>query len=329
MDRIPRATSRARRRRIVALTLAALIGAGCASSESVKGLGEENRRDRLQIGEVARQTAELHVELKAVARELEAIRSEIAGARREGEGRQRATRESLDGLRARVEAAVAGLASVEAAVTGGEKRVAATESRLAGAETRVGSLAGSVRGIETSVRGLETTVGGLADHVTRLEASAAPAPNVTPPTLPTLDVAPPKTPRPSAPPLTAEQLFGRAVGNFRNGELGQAILDFEDFLAKHPGHALAGSAQFWIGEAYFAARDFQHAAVEYQKAVNLAPKGEKTPDAIFKLGLSFLSMKRPDRAREVWTQLIRDFPQSDAAQRARTTLREASPAPRP
>jgi tol-pal system protein YbgF len=218
------------------------------------------------------------------------------------------------------------LSTMETAVAGAVARAASAQSRAEQAAAQAGSLAAGARELEASVRGIETTVAGLANHVTRLEAGPAPAPGAA---AAAVEVALPKPARPAAPPLTAEQLFARAMSQFRNGELGQAILDFEDFLTKHPGHALAGSAQFWIGEAYFAARDFQHAAAEYKKAVDLAPKGEKTPEAMFKLGLAYLSLKRPDRARDIWTELIRDFPQSEAAQRARTTLREAPSSPRP
>jgi tol-pal system protein YbgF len=112
--------------------------------------------------------------------------------------------------------------------------------------------------------------------------------------------------------------------SFKNGELAQAILDFEDFVARHTAHPLAGTAQFLIGEAYYNARDYQHATVEYRKVVDMAPTGERTADALLKLGLAHRALKRPDRAREVWTQLLHDFPQSDAAAKAKSAIREVS-----
>jgi tol-pal system protein YbgF len=320
-------------RRLAALALAVLIGAGCASTETVKGLGDQGERDRLQVARLARATAELEAELrtelKAVRSEVEAVRAAVEAARREDGDRQRTARDTLqalDALRARLEAVEKALVAMETAVAAAAARAAAAESRADSAEARVSSLGATVKGVETSMRGIETTVAGLAGHVARLEASPPPAAAPGPAAV---EAVSPRPARPAPPPLTAEQLFARAMSQFRNGELGQAILDFEDFLNKHPGHALAGSAQFWIGEAYFAARDFQHAAAEYRKAVDLAPKGEKTPEAMFKLGLAYLSLKRPDRARDIWTELIRDFPQSEAAQRARTTIREAPAPPRP
>ena len=102
----------------------------------------------------------------------------------------------------------------------------------------------------------------------------------------------------------------------------------KDFVARYPTHPQVGTAQFWIGEAYYNARDYQHATAEYKKAVELAPKGEKAPEALYKLGVANRALRRPDRAREAWAQLIRDYPQSEFAQKARLAQREVSRAPR-
>ena len=53
----------------------------------------------------------------------------------------------------------------------------------------------------------------------------------------------------------AEQAYAAALNAFRAREHGQAVLDFLDFIAKYPDHALAPSAQYWIGEAYYPRSD--------------------------------------------------------------------------
>src|SRR5262249_6517223 len=155
---------------------------------------------------------------------------------------------------------------------------------------RLGQLAGSVGGGET-------TVDGLADPGAPLEA-----------------VSPPVPPSPlargkGAPSATATarppELFHPGPESFRGGELGQAVLDFEEFVARNPRHSLVPSAQFWIGEAYFRARDFENAATAYQKAASLAPKGDKTADALLRLGLALRALKREDRAREAWGRRVK------------------------
>ena len=121
--------------------------------------------------------------------------------------------------------------------------------------------------------------------------------------------------------LTARALFDRAMANWTKGEQGQAVLDFEEVVRTFPSDPLAGSAQFRIGEAYYAARDFDRAAIEYRKAVDLAPKGKDTPRALLRLGLAYRAQKRESDARQAWNQLVRDFPESEVTEEARRALR--------
>jgi tol-pal system protein YbgF len=109
--------------------------------------------------------------------------------------------------------------------------------------------------------------------------------------------------------------------SWNKGEHGQAVLDFDELVQTFPSDPLAAAAQFRIGEAYFAARDFERATVEYRKAVDLAPKGKDTPQALLRLGLAYRAQKREADARQAWNQLVRDFPDSEASEEARRALR--------
>ena len=127
------------------------------------------------------------------------------------------------------------------------------------------------------------------------------------------------TPAPGS--SSARALFDRAMENWNKGEQGQAVVEFEELVQTFPADPLVAPAQFRIGEAYFAARDFERAALEYRKAVDLAPKGKDTPQALLRLGLAYRAQKRESDARQAWNQLVRDFPESDATEEARRALR--------
>ena len=222
-------------------------------------------------------------------------------------------RTDLRGLRDEVAALRETLASGarDAAARRAEDEERAQKAQQA-AETRVTAAERRLEELGDGISGLEGSVAGLAEQVARLEAGSASTASL------------PRS-RPSRAPssaISAEELFDRGMESFRAGELGQAVLDFEEFADKYPGHPLAPSAQFWIGEAYFRSRDFEQAAQKYQKAVELAPTGERTPDALLRLGLALRSLRREDRARDVWARLLRDFPDSEAALRARVVLRQ-------
>jgi len=258
---------------------------------------------------------------KEVARQdagLSDLRAGVDGLRAD----LRSLRDEVAGLRAALEAelgrATAAREAEEARAREGQEAIAA---RLATAERRAEELADEVTGLADGVTGLEVAVAALAEQFARLEAGS--------PGTATLRRTQPSGPRQAGPPISAEEIFDRGMESFRAGELGQAVLDFEEFAEKHPAHPLAASAHFWIGEAYFRSRDFEHAATEYQKVIDLAATGERTPDALLRLGLALRSLRREDRAREVWARLVRDFPDSEAALRAHAVLRQPGRAIRP
>lgn len=154
-------------------------------------------------------------------------------------------------------------------------------------------------------------------------AKAAPAPEDTKPAAPAPRPKPASAaaPAPAAGSPSARVLYDRAMGSWSKGEQGQAVVDFEELVQTYPNDPLVASAQFRIGEAYFAARDFDRAAVVYKKVVDLAPKGKDTPQALLRLGLAYRAQKREADAKQAWTQLVRDFPDSDATEEARRALR--------
>ena len=238
-------------------------------------------------------------------------------------------RTGVDGLRSDLQALRQQVAALQATLYSADRRATAEREagEARGRETqdalgkRLATVERRVEELGDGVTGLEVGTAALAEQFARLEAGTA-ASAVSPP-------RPRAGARQPGPPISSEELFDRGMESYRAGELGQAVLDFEEFADKNPGHPLTPSAHFWIGEAYFRSRDFEQAASRYQKAIDLASTGERTPDALLRLGLALRSLHREDRAREVWARLVRDFPDSDAAVRARAVLRQPGRSVRP
>jgi tol-pal system protein YbgF len=116
-------------------------------------------------------------------------------------------------------------------------------------------------------------------------------------------------------------VYSAALATFRAREHGQAVLDFLDFIAKYPRHPLVANAQYWIGEAYYVQRDFRQAMLEFQKVPATAPGSAKAGDALLKIGLCQRQLRDEPRARQTWQRVVREFPKSEAAVKARTFLR--------
>ena len=169
-------------------------------------------------------------------------------------------------------------------------------------------------------------------------ASVAPAPVAPPPApvakppAPVTRVVPPPVQPPPAPRAERprevparterpEQAYAAALATFRAREHGQAVLDFLDFIAKYPRHHLEANAQYWIGEAYYVQRDYRQALAEFQKVPEIAPGSAKAADALLKIGLCQRNLRDEARARQTWQRVVQDFPQSEAAIKARGFLK--------
>ena len=141
-------------------------------------------------------------------------------------------------------------------------------------------------------------------------------------------VAPP--PAPAAPPApdpprarragSAESAFAAGLSNFRKREYGQAVLDFLDVVTTHPRHELASTSQYWIGEAYYLQRDYRQALIEFERAAEWAAPHAKVPDALLKAGLCHSQLRESTQAQQAWRRVVREFPESPAADEARILL---------
>ncbi len=230
-------------------------------------------------------------------------------------GSVRQAREEITAVTGRVE-------ELQKAQESSGRELAKTVGELKALESQITRLAQAERGAgqqvarvekrlgetEEALRELRAAVDGISREVVR-PAMATPPPQEK-------SVERNRTPRPGP----AEQAYAAALASFRGREHGQAVLEFMDFIARYPQHPLAPTAQFWIAEAYYLQRDYRQALTEYQKAVQVSAKGEKAPDALLKLGLSFRALNDPDRARETWRELVQSYPESEAARQARALL---------
>ena len=224
----------------------------------------------------------------------------------------------------------ADVATVRSEMTDLRKAQEATPRELAraGAEsrtlqTRLAEVSVALKEANAELTRLRARVEAAETQAQAAKATAA-APPPPPPTpaavpAPALVVEPPRSV-----PMRGENpeaVYKTALATFRAGEHGQAVLDFLDFIAKHPRHPLVANAQYWIGEAYYVQRDYRQALTEFQKVLVTAPGSAKAGDALLKIGLAHRSLRDEKRARQSWQRVVREFPKSEAAAKARVFLK--------
>jgi len=152
--------------------------------------------------------------------------------------------------------------------------------------------------------------------------AASPGPGAAPGMTPAM---PPAAGMPAGSPPNPEQeqaAYQKAFDLLKDGHYDDAIAAFRNMLATYPGGKLSDNAQYWLGEAHFAARRFREAANEFSKVINVYPQSPKVPDAMLKLGFSYYELGEWSKSRDTLEQLAARYPQSTAAQLANKRLQK-------
>ncbi|GAB2176379.1 tol-pal system protein YbgF [Dongia sp. agr-C8] len=110
-----------------------------------------------------------------------------------------------------------------------------------------------------------------------------------------------------------QEQYEYATGLLQRGAYPEAGLAFKAFVAQHPKDPLAGNAQYWLGETYYAQSDYKSAAIAFAEGYQKYPKSAKAPDNLLKLGMSLGQTGRKNDACTAFKQLNAQFPNASAA----------------
>ena len=118
-------------------------------------------------------------------------------------------------------------------------------------------------------------------------------------------------------PSDKEGLYAAARKKLDAGDTGGARQFFSEFLAKYGKDELAGNAQYWLGETYYAEKRWNEAIVQFQKVLKDHRGSEKTPDALLKIGMAFQNQKDCKNALLFFDEVQQAYKSSGAAKVAR------------
>jgi len=111
----------------------------------------------------------------------------------------------------------------------------------------------------------------------------------------------------------ADNDYRAAVDLVKAGKIDEALPALRTFLKAYPRNDYADNAQYWLGEAYYAQKDFQHALVEFRATIETYPRGNKVPDALLKVGFCYQSLGQADKAKAVLEQVVNLYPKTEPA----------------
>jgi tol-pal system protein YbgF len=102
----------------------------------------------------------------------------------------------------------------------------------------------------------------------------------------------------------------------------RAVPQLNTFASTHKDSALSDNALYWAARCYALRGDQNQAVSKFYDVVTRYPKGDKAPAALWAQGSLFVEMGDSPDARLAFSKLIRDYPSSEEASRARQKLTE-------
>lgn len=114
--------------------------------------------------------------------------------------------------------------------------------------------------------------------------------------------------------------FEAALAVFRKGDFANAQSSFIDFLKRYGQSGYAPSALFWLGNAQYATRDYKEAMINFRSLIAREPDHMRAPEAVLSIANCQIELKDTKGARKTLDDLIRAYPQSEAAGAAKERL---------
>ncbi|HJQ85295.1 MAG TPA: tetratricopeptide repeat protein [Candidatus Binatia bacterium] len=192
----------------------------------------------------------------------------------------------------------------------------------------------------------EDRLAALEQRVSELEhggeGTAAPEvgmPGTPPTTLPPVASVPPAAPKPPAgeddgwrAEVTREQKTAGAVAvperaeylgildGLARQDCARTVPQLNGFASNHKDSPLADNALYWAARCYAVKGDQNQAVSKFYDVVTKYPKGDKAPAALLAQGDLFVGMGDTPDARLALSKLIREYPNSEEAAKARQRL---------
>lgn len=113
-----------------------------------------------------------------------------------------------------------------------------------------------------------------------------------------------------------QQLYDAAYLDLTKGNYDLAVTGFSNYLKYFPETEQAANAQYWLGECYYAKKNYTKAAIEFHRVLEDYSTGTKVPSALYKLGLSLLELKSVSQAKKYLQELVDKYPNTQEARLA-------------
>ena len=102
-----------------------------------------------------------------------------------------------------------------------------------------------------------------------------------------------------------------AYGLLQKNDYKSAEEQFLSFIKDFEKSDLKPNAIYWLGETYYVQQQFEKAVGQFADVFTNYPKSNKAADALLKMGLSMVSLKKIPEACTAFIALPNEFPKAD------------------
>lgn len=128
--------------------------------------------------------------------------------------------------------------------------------------------------------------------------------------------------KPKADPAAETRDYEAALNLFKVNKYRDAAAAFDTFGKTYPQSDLAPSAQYWLGNAWFALRDCKRTIEAHSELATKWPDSQKAPDALLSVAACQQELGDPKSSRHTLESVVARYPTSPAADTARQKLKK-------
>ncbi len=114
--------------------------------------------------------------------------------------------------------------------------------------------------------------------------------------------------------------YEEAMVVLRKSEFERAATLLSAFRRRYPASGYGESAQFWLGNAQYGARQYKDAIGSFRGLVSATPDSAKSPEALLAIANCYAELKDTKTARRTIDELLKSYPKSEAAQAGKERL---------
>jgi tol-pal system protein YbgF len=117
-----------------------------------------------------------------------------------------------------------------------------------------------------------------------------------------------------------KRLFDESLARLRAADFAGGAAGLNSLLQRYPATGYRESALYWLGNAHYGLREYKESIASFKQLLERAPDHARAPEALLSIANCYGELKDNENTRKTLEMLIKQYPQTEAAQAARDRL---------